>query len=84
MDTACPKEHVTEILSDSDHSTKVAPTTLNGRWLERTELNLTYFKWVSRVNRRRHSHLAKNLGVERQNYFWKIEMLLMLALNALI
>ena len=28
MDLACPKEHVTEISSDSDHSTKVAPTTL--------------------------------------------------------
>ena len=29
MDSACPKELVTEILSDSDHSTKVAPTTLS-------------------------------------------------------
>jgi len=29
MDSACPKELATEILSDSDHSTKVAPTTLN-------------------------------------------------------
>ena len=28
MDSACPKELATEILSDSDHSTKVAPTTL--------------------------------------------------------
>jgi len=28
MDLACPKELATEILSDSDHSTKVAPTTL--------------------------------------------------------
>ena len=32
MDSACPKEHVTEILSDSDHSTKVAPTTLTRYW----------------------------------------------------
>jgi len=29
MDSACPKEHATEILSDSDHSTKVASTTLS-------------------------------------------------------
>jgi len=29
MDSAFPKELATEILSDSDHSTKVAPTTLN-------------------------------------------------------
>jgi len=29
MDSACPKELATQILSDSDHSTKVAPTTLN-------------------------------------------------------
>jgi len=28
MDSACPEKDVTEILSDSDHSTKVAPTTL--------------------------------------------------------
>jgi len=28
MDSACPKELATQILSDSDHSTKVAPTTL--------------------------------------------------------
>jgi len=28
MDSACPKELSTEILSDSGHSTKVAPTTL--------------------------------------------------------
>jgi len=28
MDSACPKELATEILNDSDHSTKVAPTTL--------------------------------------------------------
>jgi len=28
MDSACPKELATEILSDSDHSTMVAPTTL--------------------------------------------------------
>jgi len=28
MDSASPKEHVQEILSESDHSTKVAPTTL--------------------------------------------------------
>ena len=28
-DTACPKELATEILSDSNHSTKVSPTTLN-------------------------------------------------------
>ena len=27
MDSACPKELATEILSVSDHSTKVAPTT---------------------------------------------------------
>ena len=30
MDPALPKELATEILSDSDHSTKVAPTTLSG------------------------------------------------------
>jgi len=29
MDSACPEKDVTEILGDSDHSTKVAPTTLN-------------------------------------------------------
>jgi len=29
MDSACPEKDVTEILSDSDHSTKVAPTTLS-------------------------------------------------------
>jgi len=29
MDSACPKELPTQILSDSDHSTKVAPTTLS-------------------------------------------------------
>ena len=28
MDSACPEKDATEILSDSDHSTKVAPTTL--------------------------------------------------------
>jgi len=28
MDSACPEKDVTEILSDSDHATKVAPTTL--------------------------------------------------------
>ena len=28
-DSACPKEFAIHILSDSDHSTKVAPTTLN-------------------------------------------------------
>jgi len=28
MDSACPKELATEFLSDSDHSFKVAPTTL--------------------------------------------------------
>ena len=28
MDSACLKEIATHILSDSDHSTKVAPTTL--------------------------------------------------------
>jgi len=28
MDLACPEKDVTEILSDSDHLTKVAPTTL--------------------------------------------------------
>jgi len=28
MDSACPEKDVTEILRDSDHSTKVAPTTL--------------------------------------------------------
>jgi len=28
MDLACPEKDATEILSDSDHSTKVAPTTL--------------------------------------------------------
>jgi len=28
MDSACPEKDVTEISSDSDHSTKVAPTTL--------------------------------------------------------
>jgi len=27
MDSACPEKDATEILSDSDHSTKVAPTT---------------------------------------------------------
>jgi len=29
MDSVCLEKDVTEILSDSDHSTKVAPTTLN-------------------------------------------------------
>ena len=34
MDSACPKELTTEILSDSDHSTKVAPTTLRAKnWI---------------------------------------------------
>ena len=28
MDSACPEKDVTKILRDSDHSTKVAPTTL--------------------------------------------------------
>jgi len=28
MDPACPEKDVTEILSDSDHLTKVAPATL--------------------------------------------------------
>jgi len=28
MDWACPKEHVTDILSDCDRSTEVAPATL--------------------------------------------------------
>jgi len=28
VDSACPKELAAKILSDSDHSTKVAPTTL--------------------------------------------------------
>jgi len=28
MDSVFPKEHVTEILSESDHLTRVAPTTL--------------------------------------------------------
>jgi len=28
MDSGCPKELATQILSDSDYSTKVAPTTL--------------------------------------------------------
>ena len=28
MDSACPEKDATEILSDSDHWTKVAPTTL--------------------------------------------------------
>ena len=28
MDSACPENDVTEILSDTDHSNKVAPTTL--------------------------------------------------------
>jgi len=28
MDSACPERDATEILSNSDHSTKVAPTTL--------------------------------------------------------
>ena len=31
MDFACPEKDVTEILSDSDHSTKVAPTTLRDK-----------------------------------------------------
>ena len=31
MDSACPKELATQTLSDSDHSTKVAPTTLIGK-----------------------------------------------------
>jgi len=30
MDSACPEKDATEILSDSDHSTKVAATTLSG------------------------------------------------------
>ena len=30
MDSVCPEKDVKEILSDSDHSTKVAPTTLSG------------------------------------------------------
>jgi len=30
MNSACPKELATEFLSDSDHSTKVAPSTLKG------------------------------------------------------
>jgi len=31
MDSACPEKDATEILTDSDHSTKVAPTTLTLR-----------------------------------------------------
>jgi len=38
MDTACPTEHATEILSDFDHSTKVAPT-LSRYPYSRTEKN---------------------------------------------
>jgi len=33
MDSACPEKDATEILSDSDHSTKVAPTTLTSTYL---------------------------------------------------
>jgi len=40
MDSACPEKDAPEILSDSDHSTKVAPTTL-------TKHNLTGFRLVS-------------------------------------
>jgi len=29
MDSACPKEHATEIFSDSDHLSKVESTTFN-------------------------------------------------------
>ena len=29
MDSACPEKDATEILSDSDHLSKVAPTTLS-------------------------------------------------------
>ena len=29
MDLACPKEHATEILSDSDHLTKIDSTTVS-------------------------------------------------------
>jgi len=38
MNSAGPKELATEILSDSDHSTKVAPTTLRGNFQPWTEL----------------------------------------------
>jgi len=38
MDSACPKEHVTEFLSDSDHSTKVATTTF-------IEISSQSFQW---------------------------------------
>jgi len=49
MDSACPKELATEILSDSDHSTKVVPTTLrsnkmfSGTLLKKIYLLLNFF-----------------------------------------
>jgi len=33
MESACHEKDVTEILSDSDDSTKVVPTTLGGTWV---------------------------------------------------
>jgi len=47
MDWACPKELAIEILSDSDHSIKVAPTTLNLQLFFLLASNFTYAHFQS-------------------------------------
>jgi len=40
MDSACPEKDATQFLSDSDHSTKVAPTTLKLKILPRKRIRV--------------------------------------------
>jgi len=50
MNSACPKELATEILSDSDHTTKVAPTTLNymakRTYILKTNQNTNHLRFI--------------------------------------
>ena len=52
MDSACPEKDVTEILRDSDHSTKVAPTTLRKGTTEETVLASFHDRPINTVGSR--------------------------------